>query len=127
MISQFINIYIIFIIFIIPIINQSINIFFYLIQLNYNFLLFFLLLIFLLVVFHGLFLFYAFLIGKKLDDINFTVSWRILLIPLYIACAIIVLWGLVYIFSIKQDKTKYRWILIITIVWVVAIHHKKLY
>ena len=69
-----------------------------------------------LAVFHGLFLFYAFLIGKKLDDINFTVSWRILLIPLYIACAIIVLWGLVYIFSIKQDKTKYRWILIITIV-----------
>ena len=69
-----------------------------------------------LAIFHGVIIFYAFLIGKKLDNSNFTVSWRILLIPLYIACFIIVLWGVIYIYSIKKYKSEYKWILIITII-----------
>ena len=51
-----------------------------------------------LAVFHGAIIFYAYLMGKKLDDSNFTLSWRILLIPLYIICFIIVLWGIIYIY-----------------------------
>ena len=70
---------------------------------------------FFLAAFHGAIIFYAFLIGKKLDDENFGVSWRILLIPLYIICAIIVLWGIIYIYSIKQHKSKYKIVLIFTI------------
>ncbi len=71
---------------------------------------------FCLAVFHGVIMFYSFLIGKKLDDSTFGVSWRILLIPLYIVCAIIVLWGIIYSYSIKQHKSEYKWILVTTIV-----------
>ena len=67
-------------------------------------------------IFHGVIMFYAYLIGKKLDNSNFGVSWRILLIPLYIACFIIVLWGIIYIYSIKQHKSEYKWILVLTII-----------
>ena len=69
-----------------------------------------------LAVFHGAIIFYAYLMGKKLDDSNFTLSWRILLIPLYIICFIIVLWGIIYIYSIKQHKSEYKWILVTTII-----------
>lgn len=69
-----------------------------------------------LAIFHGVIIFYAFLIGKKLDNFSFTVSWRILLIPLYIACFIVVLWGIIYIYSIKKHKSEYKWILVITII-----------
>ena len=70
-----------------------------------------------LAVFHGVIMFYSYLIGKKLDDQKFGVSWRILLIPLYIACFIIVLWGIIYIYSIRQVKSKkYKYILAITII-----------
>ena len=51
-----------------------------------------------------------------MDDSDFGVSWRILLIPLYIACFIIVLWGIIYIYSIKQHKSEYKWILVTTII-----------
>ena len=37
-----------------------------------------------LAFFHGLIIIYAYLMGQKLDDQSFGVSWRILLIPLYI-------------------------------------------
>ena len=67
-------------------------------------------------IFHGVIMLYSYLIGKKLDDSNFGVSWRILLIPLYIACFIIVLWGIIYIYSIKQHKSEYKWILVTTII-----------
>ena len=67
-------------------------------------------------IFHGVIMFYAYLIGKKLDNSDFGVSWRILLIPLYIACFIIVLWGIIYIYSIKQHKSEYKWILVTTII-----------
>ena len=70
-------------------------------------------------IFHGVIGFYAFLIGKKLDDEDFTVSWRVLLIPLYIICGIIVLWGIIYIYSIKQHKSEYKTVLIITIVIII--------
>ena len=70
---------------------------------------------FFLGIFHGVITFYAFLIGKKLDDEDFCVSWRILLIPLYIICAIIVLWGIIYIYSIKKHKSEYKTILVLTI------------
>ena len=70
---------------------------------------------FFLGIFHGVIAFYAFLIGKKLDDEDFGISWRILLIPLYIICAIIVLWGIIYIYSIKKHKSEYKTILILTI------------
>ena len=69
-----------------------------------------------LAVFHGVIMLYSFLIGKKLDDSSFGVSWRVLLIPLYIACFIIVLWGIIYIYSIKQHKSEYKWILVTTII-----------
>ena len=70
---------------------------------------------FFLAIFHGVIILYAFLIGKKLDDEHFGVSWRILLIPLYIICAIIVLWGIIYIYSIKKHKSEYKTILVLTI------------
>ena len=70
---------------------------------------------FFLAIFHGVIILYAFLIGKKLDDEDFGVSWRILLIPLYIICAIIVLWGIIYIYSIKKHKSEYKTILVLTI------------
>ena len=69
-----------------------------------------------LAIFHGVIMLYSFLIGSKLDDSSFGISWRILLIPLYIACAIIVLWGIIYIYSIKQHKSEYKWILVVTII-----------
>jgi hypothetical protein len=69
-----------------------------------------------LAAFHGVIMLYSYLIGKKLDNQNFGVSWRVLLIPLYIACFIIVLWGIIYIYSIKQYQTKYKWILVTTII-----------
>ena len=69
-----------------------------------------------LAIFHGVIIFYSYLIGKKLDDSNFLVSWRVLLIPLYIVCFIIVLWGALYIYSIKQHKSEYKPILVITII-----------
>ena len=72
-----------------------------------------------LTVFHGVIIFYAFLIGKKLDDSGFGVSWRVLLIPLYIICFIIVLWGIIYIYSIKKHKSEYKIILIITIIIII--------
>ena len=74
---------------------------------------------FFLAVFHGVIIFYAYLIGKKLDDENFGVSWRILLIPLYIICFTIVLWGIIYIYSIKKHKSEYKIILIITIIIII--------
>jgi len=67
-------------------------------------------------IFHGVIIFYSYLLGKKLDDSSFTLSWRILLIPLYIVCLIIVLWGILYIYSIKQHKSEYKWILVTTII-----------
>ena len=73
-----------------------------------------------LAVFHGVIIFYAFLIGKKLDDSGFGVSWRVLLIPLYIICFIIVLWGIIYIYSIKKHKSEYKIILIITIIIIIV-------
>jgi hypothetical protein len=73
-----------------------------------------------LAVFHGVIIFYAFLIGKKLDDSGFGVSWRVLLIPLYIICFIIVLWGIIYIYSIKRHKSEYKIILIITIIIIIV-------
>ena len=69
-----------------------------------------------LAFFHAMIIIYAYLIGQKLDDQSFGVSWRILLIPLYIVCFIIVLWGIIYIYSIKQHKSKYKWILVTTII-----------
>ena len=69
-----------------------------------------------LAIFHGVIILYAYLIGNKLDDQSFGVSWRILLIPLYIVCFIIVLWGIIYIYSIKQHKSEYKWILVTTII-----------
>ena len=54
-----------------------------------------------------------------MDDDSFLVSWRILLIPLYIICAIIVLWGIIYIYSIKKHKSKYKIILILTIIIII--------
>ena len=69
-----------------------------------------------LAIFHGVIMLYSYLIGKKLDNSNFGVSWRILLIPLYIVCFIIVLWGIIYIYSIKQHKSEYKWILVSTII-----------
>ena len=74
---------------------------------------------FFLAIFPGVIIFYAYLIGKKLDDDSFLVSWRILLIPLYIICAIIVLWGIIYIYSIKKHKSKYKIILILTIIIII--------
>ena len=74
---------------------------------------------FFLAAFHGAIIFYAFLIGNKLDDENFGVSWRVLLIPLYIICAIIVLWGIIYIYSIKRHKSKYKIVLIFTILVII--------
>ena len=74
---------------------------------------------FFLSIFHGCIIFYAFLIGKKLDNGGFGVSWRILLIPLYIICAIIVIWGVIYSYSIKAHKSKYKVILILTIVIII--------
>ena len=67
-------------------------------------------------IFHGVIIFYSNLLGKKLDDSSFILSWRILLIPLYIVCLIIVLWGILYIYSIKQHKSEYKWILVTTII-----------
>ena len=75
---------------------------------------------FFLSVFHGVIIFYAFLIGKKLDDKNFGMSWRVLLIPLYFICFFIVLWGIIYIYSIKMHKSKYKIILIITIIIIIV-------
>ena len=69
-----------------------------------------------LAIFHGVIIFYSYLIGRKLDNSNFNLSWRILLIPLYIICFIIVVWGILYIYSIKQYKSKYKWILVTTII-----------
>ena len=66
--------------------------------------------------FHAVIMLYAYLIGKKLDDSKFGVSWRVLLIPLYIVCFIIVVWGIIYIYSIKQHKSEYKWILVTTII-----------
>ena len=74
---------------------------------------------FFLAIFHGVIIFYAFLIGKKLDNDSFGVSWRILLIPLYIICAIIVLWGIIYINSIKKHKSEYKIVLILTIIIII--------
>ena len=72
-----------------------------------------------LAMFHGFIIFYAFLMGKKLDNGNFGVSWRILLIPLYIICAIVVIWGIIYSYSIKAHKSEYKIILILTIVLII--------
>ena len=73
-----------------------------------------------LAFFHAMIIIYAYLIGQKLDDQSFGVSWRILLIPLYIVCFIIVLWGIIYIYSIKQHKSKYKWILVTTIIIIIV-------
>lgn len=70
---------------------------------------------FYLSIFHGVIILYAYLIGKKLDNSKFGISWRILLIPLYIICFIIILWGIIYIYSIKQHKSEYKIVLVVTI------------
>jgi hypothetical protein len=69
-----------------------------------------------LAIFHGAIIFYSYLVGRKLDNSKFGLSWRIILIPLYIICFIIVLWGILYIYSIKQHKSEYKWILEVTII-----------
>ena len=74
---------------------------------------------FFLLFFHGCIIFYAFLIGRKLDDSSFDLSWRILLIPLYIICFIIVLWGIIYIYSIKTNNSEYKIVLITTIIIII--------
>lgn len=42
------------------------------------------------------------------------------MIPLYIICFIKVLWGIIYIYSIKKHKSEYKIILIITIIIIIV-------
>lgn len=52
-------------------------------------------------------------LGKKLDDLESKTSYRFIFIPFYIITAIVIIWGILYIYSIKKFELKYKPILYI--------------
>lgn len=68
-----------------------------------------------MIIFGGI-IYYAYLIGKKIDEPEYDVNWKILLIPVDFVGVLLALWGCLYIYSTKDYKIKKKWILYITIV-----------
>ena len=54
-------------------------------------------------------------LGKKLDDLESKTPYRLIFIPFYIITIIIIIWGILYIYSIKKFELKYKPILYINI------------
>lgn len=54
-------------------------------------------------------------LGKKLDDLESKTPYRFIFIPFYITTIIIIIWGILYIYSIKKFELKYKPILYINI------------
>ena len=54
-------------------------------------------------------------LGKKLDNYNIKLSWKILFIPIYFCFFLIVCYGGIFIYSIIKVKMKYKTLLYITI------------
>ena len=52
-------------------------------------------------------------LGKKLDDLESKTPYRFIFIPFYIITIIIIIWGILYIYSIKKFELKYKPILYI--------------
>ena len=52
-------------------------------------------------------------LGKKLDDLESKTPYRLIFIPFYIITIIIIIWGILYIYSIKKFELKYKPILYI--------------
>ncbi len=52
-------------------------------------------------------------LGKKLDDLESKTPYRFIFIPFYITTIIIIIWGILYIYSIKKFELKYKPILYI--------------
>lgn len=63
-----------------------------------------------------LIIFYARLVGKKIDDPNYNVNWRILLIPVDLFGVLLILWGILYMCSTKEYKMKGKYILYISLI-----------
>ena len=60
-------------------------------------------------------------LGKKLDDLDSKTPFRFIFIPFYIITIIVIIWGILYIYSIKKFELKYKPILyIITCVLVLC-------
>lgn len=54
-------------------------------------------------------------LGKKLDDLKSKTPYRFIFIPFYLTTIIIIIWGILYIYSIKKFELKYKPILYINI------------
>ena len=54
-------------------------------------------------------------LGKKLDDLESKTPYRFIFIPFYLTTIIIIIWGILYIYSIKKFELKYKPILYINI------------
>ena len=52
-------------------------------------------------------------LGKKLDDLESKTPYRFIFIPFYFITLIIIIWGILYIYSIKKFELKYKPILYI--------------
>ena len=60
-------------------------------------------------------------LGEKLDDLDSKTPFRFIFIPFYIITIIVIIWGILYIYSIKKFELKYKPILyIITCVLVLC-------
>ena len=58
-------------------------------------------------------------LGRKFDNINYHVKWKSLFIPIYVINGFIFIWGILYIYSIRQYQNKNKFILNITIILII--------
>jgi amino acid permease len=47
-------------------------------------------------------------LGKKLDDLESKTPFRFIFIPFYLIAIIVIIWGILYIYSIKKFELKYK-------------------
>jgi hypothetical protein len=67
-----------------------------------------------------LLLIYLDALGSKLDNPNANISWIALFSPAYFVLMLVILWGVIYCYSIKGDKTLLnKKVLVITIIIIV--------
>lgn len=61
-------------------------------------------------------IYYAYIVGKKIDDPDYDVEWKFLLVPVDLVGVLLILWGCLYICSTRNYKIKKKWILYCTII-----------
>ena len=55
-------------------------------------------------------------LGRKFDNLKYSVKWKTLFIPIYVLNVIIIIWGILYIYSIRTYEIIHKTILYITII-----------